>query len=644
MPSKYPQYIPLALFSLIYFLIAKSTFGFDFVWDDNMFLRETDLYTSPETWLNSAFSSFFVSPNYFRPIPLASFYLDTKVFQLFSSIDYRSPAAHHTMHTLYYWAALLALYTSIDQTLKNFIKANPHIDLQLLEKHKLKLHLLGALLLTIYFIHPANIEALTWLSTRFEVLFLFFASLTLFFSQLENKWVSNLGTFLAFLLAALSKEMAITLPIVIAYINWYRVYRFNELSFPQSLKVSIHKNLATYMALIIGGLCYLTIRYYFLSYILVDSGSSLNYGSLLQKAVTIANSLTQYLYIFFFPFTSIQPLYDHRFPLSITPINITNLVVVTIAFATIIFYLLKKKSDFAFIFILFILLIFPVMHFIPMPSTSGLAQTRFILIPSSALVLLLLLSAQRIRINADLSKLFKTSLIAFSVLWLSGIALNGYTNIFLWQNNKTYWAWAYQKHPNSSVNVVNYASALIPEEEYELALEVIEKSFRSKSSHNINLYAIYAVTLTKLNRIDEAIDVHESIIKLTEDSLDNYLVVDAGDNHRKKYGAKILSNSYLKLAKIYIRNPKSTKEDIQSALSMVDKAIALEPWGYEYIPVSIEAYLRLGDHDKALSFMEQWLEMTTHHQHDNIKSYFEKKKTKYAEMKFDKPQNNDSNK
>ena len=66
-----------------------------------------------------------------------------------------------------------------------------------------------------YALHPALIESVAWISGRFDLMVTMFSLLALFLSTRADRKPSTFAIATLVLLALLSKEMAITLPILI---------------------------------------------------------------------------------------------------------------------------------------------------------------------------------------------------------------------------------------------------------------------------------------------------------------------------------------------------------------------------------------------------------------------------------------------
>lgn len=84
----------------------------------------------------------------------------------------------------------------------------------------------AAVVTSLFFgIHPMHVESVAWVAERKDVLFAFFylAGLVAYLRYLDaRRWTWSVATLIAFVLSVLSKPAAVTFPIVLLAIDWYR--------------------------------------------------------------------------------------------------------------------------------------------------------------------------------------------------------------------------------------------------------------------------------------------------------------------------------------------------------------------------------------------------------------------------------------
>ena len=190
---------PVLLPALVVLLIYLPALHYDLVWDDGIFLRDMPTYRDSELWLSALFRPFVLSPNYFRPLALLTFAAELRLGGLNPTLFHLSNLLLHALN-----ATLLTLL-AIQLTSK---RANAQTS-----QRPDALALGGGLL---YGLHPALVEGVAFISSRFDLLTTTFLLLALLADvTLRGRRARPILVGLAFLLAALSKEMALAFVLVL---------------------------------------------------------------------------------------------------------------------------------------------------------------------------------------------------------------------------------------------------------------------------------------------------------------------------------------------------------------------------------------------------------------------------------------------
>lgn len=201
-----PLWQPLLLMAVAFFIHLNALNG-DFIWDDgrqvlqNPYLRDTryvgKIFTT-DVW---SFRGLGQRSNYYRPMMHLSYMATYQMFGL-------KPSGFHAINALFHAANTALVYVLL---------------LLLFRSHWLAL-LSGLLFAT----HPIHTEAVIWIASQPEVCVTFFylaAFILYIYPQVRNRPPSLYRglSLLAFFIALLSKEMAITLPLtLLAYEVFYR--------------------------------------------------------------------------------------------------------------------------------------------------------------------------------------------------------------------------------------------------------------------------------------------------------------------------------------------------------------------------------------------------------------------------------------
>ena len=199
--------IPALAVILLYLPVVKH----QFVWDDTIFLRDMPAYRNPDLWLDSLFRPFVLSPNYFRPLAVLTFVGELRLKGLDPAIFHATNLFLHALNTML--VALLAMQMTAKWYHDAAFGFYPA-------------HLIPLSAACLYGFHPALIEGVAFISSRFDLLMTACLLLALLADGMgrssENPSRSTqvkrallVGVF--FLLAALAKEMAVAFALALPF-------------------------------------------------------------------------------------------------------------------------------------------------------------------------------------------------------------------------------------------------------------------------------------------------------------------------------------------------------------------------------------------------------------------------------------------
>jgi hypothetical protein len=184
------------LFCLTAFVFSSSIKN-GFVWDDMEYIVNNSHITSLS--MHSIYSMFttFYSANY-HPLTTLSWAIEYHFFSL-------NAAVYHSTNIVIHILNIGLVYV--------FVKA--------LTK-KINISILTA---AVFAIHPLHVESVVWISERKDLLYTFFylAGISVYLLYLEKKQLKYLFlTFVLFLLSCFSKSAAITLPLILLLLDYYK--------------------------------------------------------------------------------------------------------------------------------------------------------------------------------------------------------------------------------------------------------------------------------------------------------------------------------------------------------------------------------------------------------------------------------------
>lgn len=185
----------ILLVSLLGIGLYANTFVNSFVWDDELLIIRNEYIKDwshfPEIFKINLFHSISRKGNYYRPLQSLSLLLDYSLWEL-------RPFGYHLTNALLHISNTVIIYFLIGMISRNR-----------------RISLLTALL---FLVHPIHTQAVTYISGRADPLVAFFFLLAFYLyvkSAALKKLVLYLGSLLFFLLALLSKEVALIFPLTL---------------------------------------------------------------------------------------------------------------------------------------------------------------------------------------------------------------------------------------------------------------------------------------------------------------------------------------------------------------------------------------------------------------------------------------------
>ncbi|MBI4727457.1 tetratricopeptide repeat protein [candidate division TA06 bacterium] len=325
---------------------------------------------------------------YYRPAVTVSYLIDYSLWGL-------RPRGYHFSNILYHLIATLLLFLILDRVCKNGQAA-----------------FYASLL---FAIHPIHTEAVAPIWGRTDLLcgLFYFASISMYLLSQKNIIHYAISP-LFFMLALLSKEMAISLPLAVIGCDYMMGKNFGP-----------NGNLRwrRYLGFAVAVAIYLGARYHAMGTLLVSRNSE--FLSWPQKICLMMASAAFYLKSFYLPLKlNAYPVFDVNNGLSL----FLKTTAVIVAFATVVTMLSRKKKNLtglAFAGLALIPVLWP-------GSVGGVtAAERFLYIPSAGLCLFTIQSMEQLPFIRERGKLA----ICIGAILLALIAVRTYVRNFDWEND-----------------------------------------------------------------------------------------------------------------------------------------------------------------------------------------------------------------
>jgi tetratricopeptide (TPR) repeat protein len=466
-PSKVARYL-LLLPALLVVLAYLPTLQSQFVWDDVIFLGGTPLYRDPTLWREALRNPLVFSSNYFRPLAVLTIMGELRLWGL-------NPAGFHLTSLLLHAlnSTLVALLArellrpaAAEERKKAPAPGLPSSSLAL-----------AVAVGVVYGLHPALAEAVAFASSRADLLVTTFLLLALLAHArwMGRKFLRPLGVGLAFLAAALTKEMAIALPpalvlwsLALARPQVLRTRREVDSdgnpAWRNLLRQTFVRDLRVYVAVLAAGVIYLVARYSLLGYLYQPrTGHGVPTGDALQHVLLVARSLAEYVLLVVWPFTTLTPVHYSLLPVPLDALAGWLALAASLGILIGLGWLLRKTPKLGALPVAGVLGLAPVVNLIPLQLAGGtFIAERFLTFPLALMALGAgaLLARSRERIAR-----------AVLLLWLVPCVITVERTLPHWRDDLSLWNWAAQRAPRSSMPHSNLAQVYLDRKNYSKTLE-----------------------------------------------------------------------------------------------------------------------------------------------------------------------------
>ena len=432
--------LTIVLIAVVTSLVYANSLKNSFVWDDFMLIVNNNFIKS---WRNFPyiFNKSYIAPRSdyldfetlrtfdssgeisYRPVCTLSFFIDYSLWKL-------SPFGYHLINLLLHICNAVLLYFFVGLLSKNS-----------------KLALLTSLL---FALHPVNSEAVANIHFREELLaFLFFLSSFILFVTssryaARRRILQYSASLVLFLFSLFSKEMSVTLPLMLILYDYFFIQK--------NLKNCLSQSLPRYTGYILILLFYLWVQFF----VMVNIGNitaSYPGGSFYTNTLTMCKVFATYIYWLVVPVNIYatlpnepnliaNSLFDSGVLLSVFLIIICLVIVVKT-------YKVSKRICFSMLWFLITLL--PVSNIVPI--TNHIAA-RYLYIPSAGfcfLTAMLLVNLPGIS-TSFISKPFLGKLTRIAVVGiLVSYGIFTIKRNYIWRDNSAILREMVEYHPNSNI-------------------------------------------------------------------------------------------------------------------------------------------------------------------------------------------------
>jgi len=468
------------------------------VWDANSYLIDNPYITKFNLenikWM---FTTFFLSN--WHPLTWLSYALDYWLYEAIWGVALTNIILHGANTILLFFFTL---------TLIN-ISGQPGT----LFKNIKDQDLVAAFFVAILFcIHPQHVESVAWLAERKDVLCLFFVLLTfilyIIYTRIETGFKRAIYYCLAlvfFIMALLSKPMAVTVPFLLVLGDFYPLKRMLEEN-SDTLIVnwhSIRKSIFEKLPFFLGSLAVMVIT-------MSAQTAAINPLDKFGLQLRFLNAVKSYFFYIskmFFPI-NLLPLYND-FP---KEDDLMNFIYVGGFFMVNILFLylwLKNYKYWLISWLFYVIALAPVIGIVKVGSQS--LADRYVYLPTIPFYILIGIGFSILLFK--IKHLFLKAVFLFSIIGLCCILLiKTQSQIVVWQNELYLWNYIVKILPNHGPANTGLGNYYFNNGYYEKAIE----HYRTASnSGELIAYSIpaWAISYLKLNKLNEALLIYKFILE-----------------------------------------------------------------------------------------------------------------------------------
>lgn len=553
----------IALIFLFSILIYCNSLGGAFVWDDHAFVE-----TNPAIRSLANIRYFLTDPattavgelarDVYRPITTLSYAVDFFFWELVSFGYHLTNVILHSLN-----GVLIFLLLSI--AFEDF---------------------LFALIASLIFVsHPVQTEVVSWISGRSSVLFMFFylASLIFYIKAQGSKKIFYLYSIIFFALALFSKEMAITLPLILILYDLHFCKKFD-------IKEKALRYLP-YFALV---LFFIITRITLVG----EVGQFSGWGDPYYTFLTMSKVVVDYIRILFFPVTLCAVGYDVGISKSIlepgTLVSITFLVIILSGLP----FLYRRFRMISFSILLFFITLLPVLNIIPI---KVLEAERLLYLPSLGFCILIafIISAADKRFRKPIVRNGPRIAVAAAFILIALYALRTSSRNNDWADEITIGQRTLESRVSGAWGMTTLGQNYLESDNYKEAIKYLEDAVKLAPEYDL-AYNLLGTAYYKMGRYDDAVKAFITVLRInryfsapTHDMLGvSYANLKKYDDAERQFKMAITESPYFVNAHLNLGRLYEIKGDYAAALRQYLKGVI---YSANSAYPSVVNYIRIGD-------------------------------------------------
>lgn len=567
---KYPAIIITLIIVTFTAYQASLTHNLLINWDDQGYVTNNP-HIKELNWQSIHWMFTHFHMHNWHPLTLISYAVDYQLFGLEGGGYHLTNLIFHILNVIwFFFTGVVILHLS---RLTPSQSTSPHALFPLMA---------AGLAASLLAIHPQHVESVVWVSERKDVLFLFFffpAILSYIRYVHGRRWQWYVLSIIFFILAALSKPMSVSFPIILILLDIYPLRR-TSFTAQQLYPASYYKLLWEKVPFIFisAGLVVLTflaqkigshtgeeiIHSMQFADLQLSGGALMSLESLnfTQRLLHVAESYIHYLSKLFFPF-SFSPYYQMDWQFAIYPLFTLLAITVLTIYA---WY--KKQYYWLIIWLFYLITLLPVIGLVKIGGQA--AADRYAYLPLLPIYLLLGAAVTHILFTVyHRQQVFFVAFILTAVLVI-GVTLHTFTRqqVLIWRDDETLWQHALSLDPFNYRAMTNLGQLKERQGDIGQAIRYYRAAISSVISPTdpgqLHPYNALAELYLRHQYFAEGLAMYEMMEK-------KGLNADSGED---------IDNIYANMAIIYAKFDQT-----QKAIHAAQKALAINPQHQEALKV-----------------------------------------------------------
>jgi tetratricopeptide (TPR) repeat protein len=574
------QIASLFLLVIVPFLIYFNSFHNGFVFDDIPLIWENPGIRSLSNIPNLLWGGVGTGGISYRPLRFISYAVDYYFWGL-------NPVGYHLSNILFHIATTFLVFGVVFLLVGSYWCA-----------------ILSALFFSL---NPVQTDSVTYISGRRDILCALFylAGFYFFLRYREIRKVRYLLlTFFSYILSLSSKEMGVTLPLLLFIYDYFEV-KSKEKGVWRSFKEVWSRYYFLYLPVFLVGIWF---TYYKLFINYPSTRHEYYGGNLVTNFLTVGKILVYYLKLIFLPVVLNADYSYNAFPLSqglFEPATFTSLLILGMIFY-LIYRLLTGERVIAFGLLWFFIAVLPVCQIFP---HHELLAEHYLYLP----IVGISLGVGYVMGELIRGYKFKQVLIGCYLVVLILFGVRVFDRNRDWKDGLTLWSKTVSTAPQCARALDNLGVEYYNLERYREAIPYHERAIRLKPDYAIAYYNL-GNAYNHSNLCDKAISAYQQSIRLKPDNIRAYNNLGVAYKNCKLYREAVLMYH-----KVLEREPgnRSAINNMGVALNSINFFKVALPWCEKAVALNHRdvmalqnlgvALSGLGDHERALSVLQSAL-------------------------------------